>query len=188
VVITDDNNCYSESSVTLTQPDTLRMEFMITEPFCTDLTDGEIELDVSGGVRGSDYTYRWSDNSTASKISGIKGGLFVAVVSDLNGCSIRDSVLVSPKNGICLEIPNIFSPNGDLINDEWNIGMKELYPQMEIRIFNRWGEMVWRSEKGYPRPWEGKSNGRNLPVDSYHYIIDLNNGTKPIIGNITVVR
>jgi gliding motility-associated-like protein len=188
VVITDDNNCYSESSVTLTQPDTMRMSFRVIEPFCTDLADGEIALDVSGGVRGSDYAYRWSDNSTTQKISGIKGGLFVASVSDLNGCVIRDSVYVNAQNGFCLEIPNIFSPNGDLVNDEWNIGKRELYPQMEIRIFNRWGELVWRSEKGYPRPWQGTSNGRNLPIDSYHYIIDLNNGTKPIIGNITIVR
>jgi gliding motility-associated-like protein len=188
IVITDDNNCHSESFVTLTEPDTLRMSFRVSDPFCADLADGEIDLDVSGGVIGSGYSYRWSDNSTTQKISGIKGGLFVAEVSDLNGCSLKDSVFVSPQNEFCLEVPNIFSPNGDLINDEWNIGMKELYPQMEIRVFNRWGELVWRSEKGYPSPWQGTSNGRNLPVDSYHYIIDLNNGAKPLIGNITIVR
>jgi len=66
--------------------------------------------------------------------------------------------------------------------------MKELYPSMEIKIFNRWGELVWRSEKGYPKPWDGRSNGSALPLDSYHYIVDLHNGSKPFIGNVTIVR
>jgi gliding motility-associated-like protein len=59
---------------------------------------------------------------------------------------------------------------------------------MEIKIFNRWGELLWRSEKGYPHPWDGRSNGSLLPIDSYHYIIDLHNGSKLMIGNVTIVR
>jgi gliding motility-associated-like protein len=106
----------------------------------------------------------------------------------MNGCSIKDSVNVKPINEACLIIPNAISPNGDLINDVWNIGMKELYPKMEVIIFNRWGETIWRSERGYPRPWDGTSNGSSLPIDSYHYIIDLHNGSRPLIGNVTIVR
>jgi gliding motility-associated-like protein len=59
---------------------------------------------------------------------------------------------------------------------------------MEVTIFNRWGESVWKSGRGYPVPWDGRSNGNMLPMDSYHYIIDLKNGRKPIIGTITVVK
>jgi large repetitive protein len=66
--------------------------------------------------------------------------------------------------------------------------MKELYPSMEVTIFNRWGETIWRSEKGYPIPWDGRSNGNSLPIDSYHYIIDLHNGSKVLIGNVTIVK
>ncbi len=46
----------------------------------------------------------------------------------------------------------------------------------------------WISEKGYPQPWDGMSNGKVLPIDSYHYIIDLNNGTKSILGNVTIIK
>jgi gliding motility-associated-like protein len=66
--------------------------------------------------------------------------------------------------------------------------MIELYPDIEIKIFNRWGETVWSSAKGYPQPWDGRSNGADLPIDSYHYIINLHNGTRPIIGTITIVK
>jgi gliding motility-associated-like protein len=87
-----------------------------------------------------------------------------------------------------LTIPEAFSPNSDLINDVWNIGNIKAYPKAEISIYNRWGQSVWRSEQGYPQPWDGKSNGVNLPVDSYHYVIDLHNGSKQIVGVITIVK
>ena len=87
-----------------------------------------------------------------------------------------------------LSISKAFSPNGDLINDVWNIGNAGLYPDMEITIYNRWGQQIWKSARGYPIPWDGRSRGADLPIDSYHYLIDLHNGTGPIIGTVTIVR
>jgi gliding motility-associated-like protein len=188
VIITDANNCHASSTITLTEPDSLKLIFDILQPFCPDKPDGRIGANVSGGVRGVDYSYIWSDNSTNSYLANIPKGYYRVTVTDMNGCSIKDSVKVEPKNETCLVIPNAISPNGDMINDVWNIGLKELYPSMEVIIFNRWGENLWRSEKGYPRPWDGTSNGVSLPIDSYHYIIDLHNGSKPIVGNVTIVR
>jgi gliding motility-associated-like protein len=66
--------------------------------------------------------------------------------------------------------------------------MIELYPEAVVKIFNRWGELLWTSEKGYPVPWDGRSQGRSLQIDSYHYIINLHNGSKPLIGTITIVK
>jgi gliding motility-associated-like protein len=188
VIITDENSCHATSVITLTEPDSIKLNYEVKQPFCPDMPDGEIRLNVTGGVRGADYIYKWSDNSTGRNVSNILRGFYKMTVTDMNGCQVKDSVIVEPLNETCLIIPNAISPNDDLINDEWNIGMKELYPQMEIRVFNRWGETVWRSEKGYPKPWDGKSNGADLPVDSYHYIINLHNGSKPIVGGITIVR
>jgi gliding motility-associated-like protein len=86
-------------------------------------------------------------------------------------------------------IPNAFSPDGDGINEYWEISRLSLYPEAEVVILNRWGEMVWKSERGYPDPWDGRaSNGRELPMDSYHYAIDLHNGDKPIVGHVTIIR
>lgn len=87
-----------------------------------------------------------------------------------------------------LDIPNAFSPNGDGINDVWNITGKDYYPDIEVTVYNRWGQAVWKSGRGYPLPWDGKSKGKAVPVDSYHYFIDLHNGSRAIIGNVTVVR
>ncbi|MFZ2339590.1 MAG: gliding motility-associated C-terminal domain-containing protein [Bacteroidales bacterium] len=87
-----------------------------------------------------------------------------------------------------LEIPNAFSPNGDGINDVWNIIGKDSYPEIEVTVYNRWGQAVWKSVRGYPVPWDGRSRGKVMPVDSYHYLIELHDGTRAIIGNVTVVR
>ncbi|HQE67625.1 MAG TPA: gliding motility-associated C-terminal domain-containing protein, partial [Bacillota bacterium] len=156
--------------------------------FCPDSHDGEISVDIEGGIAGGGYTFRWLDNSTGQTISGLSKGRYRIRVTDSNGCSVSDSIEIEPINESCLIIPNAFSPNDDNINDVWNIGMIHLYPQIEIKVFNRWGELLWKSEKGYPQPWDGRSKGVLLPIDSYHYIIDLHNGSKPIIGNVTIVR
>jgi gliding motility-associated-like protein len=166
----------------------MSLSLNVVPPFCPDKPDGVIGAAVSGGVRGSDYSYLWSDNSTSQNLTNIPAGFYKVKVTDLNGCIKKDSVIVDAQNETCLVIPNAISPNNDLINDVWNIGLKELYPLMEIKIFNRWGIIVWRSESGYPVPWDGRSNGDSLPMDSYHYIIDLHNGSNPIIGNITIVK
>ncbi|HQH24393.1 MAG TPA: gliding motility-associated C-terminal domain-containing protein [Bacteroidales bacterium] len=184
----DANGCMIDSLVTLTEPDPIKLSFEVTPPWCPDKPDGMISLDVTGGVPGTTYTYLWSDGSVGTEILNIVEGKFVVAVTDINGCTVRDSVLVKPLNSTCLIIPNAFSPNGDLVNDKWNIGLIELYPEAEVKIFNRWGGTVWKSERGYPHPWDGRSNGTPLPVDSYHYIIDLGKGRKPIVGNVTIVR
>jgi gliding motility-associated-like protein len=188
VIVTDANFCIARNSITLSEPDSLKLVFDVTQPWCTDKPNGEIRLTVSGGIMGTAYSYLWSDGSTGNNISDIASGWYSVKVTDLNNCQAVDSVFLKPQNEVCLVIPNAISPNGDLINDIWNIGEYELYPEIEIRIFDSWGNLVWQSEKGYPRKWDGTSRGRKLPIDSYHYVIDLHNGTRPIVGNVTIVR
>jgi gliding motility-associated-like protein len=189
VIIVDANYCRTTSAVTLRAPDSLKISFSVSEPWCPDKPDGAIGTTVTGGVAGTDYTYKWSpDGSTGSSLANILPGIYGLTVTDLNNCVMSKSVDLKPQQESCLVIPNAISPNGDLINDVWNIGYIELYPNVEIMIFNRWGETLWRSARGYPDPWDGTSNGSNLPIDSYHYIIDLHNGHKPIVGNVTIVR
>lgn len=94
----------------------------------------------------------------------------------------------SANEEVFVEIPDAFSPNGDGVNDEWNIKNIEFYPEAEVTVYNRLGQLVWESGKGYPVPWDGRRQGQDVPVDSYHYYIELHNGRKPVIGTVTVVR
>jgi len=187
VITIDSNGCTADTTIALSAPDSISVLFSITQPQCTDMPDGRIISAVSGGAVSA-YSYLWSDGSTTPDITTAVSGVYTLTVTDANGCSVISSVTIKPVNDLCLELPNAISPNGDNINDLWNIGLRELYPEMEVTIFNRWGEAIWKSARGYPVPWDGRSNGNLLPMDSYHYIIDMHNGRKPVIGTITIVK
>jgi len=133
---------------------------------------------IQKGSGGNEFHFTWHIENT-----------FLVEVQEFSskGCPgpVRTAkVIVSP----CLLIPEAFSPNGDLINDVWNILNIEKYPETEITVFNRWGQPVWKSGIGGANPWDGRSNGKSLPVDSYFYLIELHNGSKPISGSVTIVR
>jgi gliding motility-associated-like protein len=137
---------------------------------------------IQQGFSTNEFDHTWNTSKT-----------YLLEVQELStyGCPgpVRSiNVVVTGPEQPDLVIPKAFSPNGDLINDTWNIGNIEAYPNVEITIYNRWGQSVWRSEYGYNHPWDGKSKDAALPVDSYHYVIDLHNGSKPIVGEITIVR
>lgn len=86
-----------------------------------------------------------------------------------------------------LHVPNTFTPNGDGTNDYWIIRGLELYPAVEVFVFNRWGQQLFYS-KGYGHPWDGHYNGRPLPMGTYYYLIKLNGQSqKPLTGPLTIL-
>ena len=83
-------------------------------------------------------------------------------------------------------IPNTFTPNADGINDYWNIRGLETYPNATVNIFNRYGKNVFGSV-GYAKPFDGTTNGKQLPVGVYYYIIKLKPGDV-LSGYVTILR
>lgn len=86
----------------------------------------------------------------------------------------------------CLVFYNEFSPNGDGVNETFTIDCISRYPNNVLRIYNRWGNIVYEKEQ-YNNEWNGNSNGRAtvnaedaLPVGTYFYILDLGDGSEPI--------
>jgi gliding motility-associated-like protein len=86
-----------------------------------------------------------------------------------------------------ITIPNTFTPNGDGTNDYWNIDALITYPESLTTVFTRDGRQVFKST-GYAKPWDGTSNGRQIPAGTYYYVIDLKNGQPPFSGWILVTR
>jgi gliding motility-associated-like protein len=101
------------------------------------------------------------------------------------GCAASDEVFV--KVLVAPEVPNAFSPNKDGINDTWNIQFLETYPGAIIEVFNRYGQIVYRST-GYSKQWDGTFNGNPLPVGVYYYIINPKNGRKQLTGSVSIIR
>ena len=94
------------------------------------------------------------------------------------------TITPAPQNII---ISNAFTPNGDGINDTWDIKNLNAYPKCTVMIYNRWGENVY-SSIGYGVPWDGTYHGAALPVGVYYYIIDRKNALKVLSGYVTIIR
>ena len=112
------------------------------------------------------------------------------VIFTNNGCTpvvISDPIkmIIYPTPDVV--IPNTFTPNGDGINDVWEIKYLELYRNSSIKIFNRYGALLYHS-KGYNTPWDGTYNGKEVPVGTYYYVIDLGVHTPNLAGPVTVIR
>ena len=186
--IEDLNDCFVEGDAELINPDSLELSFDTEDAFCPNKPDGEMNLYIDGGT--FPYDISWSEGlpENEDSFNELRSGSYVATVTDFNLCVTIDTVTVGYTYESCLVIPNAFSPNGDGYNDRWVIEGIELYSNVEIRIFDRWGSRVYYSPNAGDDPWDGTFNGRRLPVDSYHYIIDLHDDNDPITGNITIVR
>ncbi|GAB3931038.1 T9SS type B sorting domain-containing protein [Mucilaginibacter myungsuensis] len=83
-------------------------------------------------------------------------------------------------------IPNAFTPNGDNINDRWNIADLQYYPSCRVHVFDRRGSLLYYSA-GYGLPWDGTSNGSPLPSGTYYYLIEFS-ATERSSGAVTIVR
>ncbi len=103
-----------------------------------------------------------------------------------NGCgSATDQVFVRVYKAI--KAPNVFSPNGDGINDTWYIEALDTYPEASLSVFNRYGQLVY-SASGDAPSWNGTYNNNALPAGVYYYLIDLKNGTGLKSGSVTILK
>ena len=82
-----------------------------------------------------------------------------------------------PATELPFAIPGGISPNGDGVNEYWDIQGLADYPNATVTVFNRWGQKVYSGTSQDPA-WDGTTNGRECPTADYYYIIDLGNGEK----------
>ena len=115
------------------------------------------------------------------------------VTQEVNGCEGPYGILSVSIVPCGFVIPTAFTPNNDNQNDRWEIvGLDTKYPTNSVRIFNRWGELLFESLEGKysNNEWDGTYKGEALPVGSYYYIIELakDNSNEPINGTVSIIR
>lgn len=138
-------------------------------------------------------SYEWSTGGNSRRVTAYAGIQTISVkVTDFNGCSAKDSIRIldCASADILGKIPNAFTPNGDGNHDTWEVNNIELFPNMKVEVFDRWGRLVFISENGYNNDWDGTSlDGKELPMDTYYYVINFNvEGYEKVVGNITLIR
>ena len=185
IQVFDDAGCTVSDSVQLTVYPVPLVDLGNDTTLC-----GPASLILDAGNPGA--IYEWSTGETSQQIEVFAGAQTISVTVAYNiDCPGSAALTISACSGggMLENIPNLFTPNGDGKNDTWWFNEAAFFPDMVVEIFNRWGKRVYISEPGYPDPWDGTSmNGTRLPMDSYHYIIKLNEGDEEVVGTVTIVR
>jgi gliding motility-associated-like protein len=139
----------------------------------------------NNSVGGSDYFWEFSDYGTSEEenptfIFPESTGEYpvILTVSNTLGCEDTYTLVIEVIEEMV--VPNIFSPNGDGVNDLFVIS--GLPNNTSLKIFNRWGNLVYRSD-AYQNNWNGDSQSEG----TYFYLLELSNGENKE-GSVTIVR
>ncbi|HXH17724.1 MAG TPA: gliding motility-associated C-terminal domain-containing protein, partial [Chitinophagales bacterium] len=117
---------------------------------------------------------------------------YTLIVTDtITQCTDTAIITIIVKDETNIFIPNVITPNGDGVNDLWNIAdLLEVFPDNEVVVINRWGDEIFR-EKSYGsnngKKWDGTYKDQKVPDGTYYYIIKLNNIGKTVTGPITII-
>ena len=162
------------------------------------------EVEIGAMELRDDYFYFWSDRSwfgprntwdtiaitPTLKVSPAKTTTYYLWCVDFKWEHTYDSVTVYVEEcDINLVIPNVFTPNGDGINDYFMIGNPNRVNYI-IDVFSRWGTHIFRGNQNYF--WDGNSNGAPAPDGTYFYVIRAVNEDasfrKEFNGSVTILR
>ena len=160
------------------------VEIFSTPVTCWQTSDGTATAAVTGGQQPIQYI--WSDpaGQTTATAIGLSEDVYSVTVTDDIGCTLGFLATVDPTED-CLFIADALTPNGDGINDRWVVGGLEFFPQSEVEVFNRWGQLLFRSKPGTTW-WDGTYNGALLPPSDYYYVITVEPGASPITGTVSL--
>jgi gliding motility-associated-like protein len=197
-VIAEDRStgCISDSTVFVISDDTYFPEIeAITLPSSCEDADGFADVIISDLTREFDVVWRNEQGMEwhLKELVYVPQGKYTVEVEGTDGCI---STLTTEVKGD-LKVFNGVSPNGDGMNDYFRIACLENFPDNNVRIYNRAGLLVYE-QNGYDnyteKRFEGFSNrglsilGKELPIGTYFYVIDKNDGSKGTVGYLELKR
>ncbi|MDO6821107.1 T9SS type B sorting domain-containing protein [Zobellia sp. 1_MG-2023] len=146
----------------------------------------QITATAYGGRENYTYYFGDTNNGSDNVFYITRTDTYIVTVVDENGCESTQNIYME---FIDIEIPNFFTPNGDGNNDIWSPKNIEIYPDIFISIYDRYGRTVYRF-KDNQDGWSGIYQDTNLPSGDYWYIIKLNGeaDTREFVGHFTLYR
>ena len=156
----------------------------------TSICPGGEALVVGDYENSAGASWIWNTGETTNTIRIVAPGTYYEKVT-IDGCTTSDTITVA--NDCYMNIPNVFTPNGDGVNDYF-------YPRQfltkglttfSMNIYNRWGQLVFTTSTTDGRGWDGSFNGVPQPEGVFVYVIDatFKDGQKEHHqGNVTLLR
>lgn len=188
-LITDKGTFCADSAEQIVEtPKPLEPNFIITQQTCGP------RLDIKN-LTTSATRYRWefSDGTTSETTEPVKSfaapGVYTfrLIAYDSKGCAFSKSVSYpyDPNGNYFLDIPNVFSPNNDGVNDRFDFAHQNSPCIEQVEIYDRWGVRVFYTQD-YTQTWDGTYNSQPVPEGVYIYVITV--GKNKRVGNVTVLR
>ncbi|MFD1316427.1 T9SS type B sorting domain-containing protein [Namhaeicola litoreus] len=158
------------------------LDFTIENTFINEYT-----VMVTGGKPGYEYSFDSPNNFSSDNVLRIrKSKEYTFYVRDEKGCVEEKTAFLEFLD---IEIPDFFTPEGDGINDEWYPYNIEIYPNISVKIFDRYQRLI-KSYKGNQYSWDGNYENKPLPSGDYWYVIKLNetSDNREYKGHFTLIR
>jgi gliding motility-associated-like protein len=179
----DANGCNVTAQVTISDKPLPTVQIIADK---TTLFPGETaQLTASGAD-----TYQWSpidglDNPAIAnpKATPVLTTTYAVVGTVTNGCSDDNSITIEVAGD--LKVTNVFSPNGDGINDLWVIQGISQYADCTLSLFDNSGRRIFE-KRGYQNDWDGSYNGKQVPKGTYYYVIGGCPDKQPLTGHVLV--
>lgn len=202
VIITDNNGCQLDTSQYVDEPDPINptVSIALLDPLVCEGDPATVEVSNTTFDGGSP-SFNWYVNGisagTGTSYTDVfeNGDQIDATMLSSHPCATNPvtSNVVNAGTEVCscpLWIPNAISPNGDGANEGWAIQGLECWETHDVRVYNRWGNMVYQSND-YETPWNGMRHGTPMPIAVYYYIVEVTqkNGHKEAFnGALTIMR
>lgn len=186
VTLQSNNGCIASDSwnILVVPSDTAKQPLITNINFDYTTIQGELQNDppalISIFVNGTlidtftTFSTTWSYQFSVPPSMGDTIKVFIQIDSNCDGIIDEWDAYSLPAEVVVSEweifIPNAFSPNGDGVNDTWQIRNIDKFPANEVEIYNRWGNRVYRAS-----PYRNEWDGNGLPDGAYYYILKLNN-------------
>lgn len=149
-------------------------------------------LTANGGDATANYSWSPAGSvespSSASTEVTPEATTTYSVTSTIGECTVQEEITITLSDPI---VPYTgFTPNGDGVNDGWEIVNIQRYEDALVNVYDRWGQNVFRS-LGYGKPWDGTNKGKYLPAGPYYFVIELNSpnlSIPPISGVVSIIH
>lgn len=192
-IVTVTTSCYKTCPLTIARNSLpINVTNIFVDAGFDSYTNKNIPLKIQGSTNASHYywtpNYHIADTALLKTIVFPDKDMTYTLVAEENGCIMYDNVTIKAIESIV--IPTTFTPNGDGINDVFEILYIERFPNNYVQIFDRWGQVLYESVSyDFYKAWNGKVGNGNLAEGVYFYHITLNDEyDSTFTGSVTVLK
>ncbi|MHA3787365.1 gliding motility-associated C-terminal domain-containing protein [Flavobacterium hauense] len=180
---------YRVTACDITDEAVISLDVKGNDVFDIDIAEGCVDYSYTlsiiniNDMQGAEIAWTGPGNflATQAVVAVSETGKYTATVTNAEGCIAEASVMV---NDVSCDIPRGISPNGDGMNDYFDLSLMDVE---SIKIFNRYGLMIYDA-RNYEKEWHGQTNsGGELPTGTYYYMITLSGG-KQVTGWVYLQR